>query len=169
MTIPIFLPPQTYFLVLSRWWERPPAVTLTADRADYYAIQVEPGDSVRVALDGHAASGSNELYVTFEAIPTRLDYDHRSTSGGQDQESAPEEYGEVGVDRRIRGQPRLAPPLVLTDVKLWIDGETIHQDVGGSVLGDPDVPHPVAWWPATTHSEDGCQCSCVRIGIALWR
>ncbi len=56
-----------------------------ADRADYYAITVSPGDSLRLSLDSHAAAGVNELYVAFNAIPTRQTFDHRATGVGPDQ------------------------------------------------------------------------------------
>ncbi len=56
------------------------------DRADYYAVEVETGDSVVITLDGHASGGANELYVSFEAVPTRLHYDHKVALGGQDLE-----------------------------------------------------------------------------------
>ncbi|MFO0957423.1 MAG: RHS repeat-associated core domain-containing protein [Isosphaeraceae bacterium] len=55
--------------------------TLTpADRADYFAIHVNGGDNLGLVLDGLAASGVNELYASFEAIPTRLSYDYRSVT-----------------------------------------------------------------------------------------
>ena len=50
----------------------------SADPADYYAIHVNGGDNLGLVLDGLAASGVNELYASFEAIPTRLSYDFRS-------------------------------------------------------------------------------------------
>jgi hypothetical protein len=50
----------------------------SADPADYYAIHVNGGANLGLVLDGLAASGVNELYASFEAIPTRLDYDFRS-------------------------------------------------------------------------------------------
>ena len=56
----------------------PVSGTLTEnDRADYYAIHVSGGEAAGIVLDGHAATGTNELYVSFEAIPTRQDFDYR--------------------------------------------------------------------------------------------
>lgn len=49
--------------------------TLTpADRAEYFAIHVPDGETLGLVLDGQAATGSNELYVGFESIPTRSTY-----------------------------------------------------------------------------------------------
>ncbi|MHC4404022.1 MAG: RHS repeat-associated core domain-containing protein [Planctomycetota bacterium] len=58
------------------------------DRSDYRAIHVDAGESLIVTLDGHAATGANELYVGFETIPTRLSYDCKVATGGQDSELA---------------------------------------------------------------------------------
>ena len=53
----------------------------SADPADYYAVHVDGGDNLGLVLDGLAASGVNELYASFDSIPTRLSYDGRSVTG----------------------------------------------------------------------------------------
>ena len=54
----------------------------TSDSADIYAIQTPPGEGLDVVLD--ADGGHNELYVGYDRIPTRQDYDLRLISEGPD-------------------------------------------------------------------------------------
>ena len=49
-----------------------------SDNVDLYALHVNGGDNVGLGLDGLTTSAVNELYASFEAIPTRLSYDFRS-------------------------------------------------------------------------------------------
>jgi RHS repeat-associated protein len=61
------------------------AGTLTADHpADYYAIRVNGGDNLSLVLKGQADAAVNELYASFEAIPSRLSYDARSVKSDRD-------------------------------------------------------------------------------------
>jgi hypothetical protein len=61
--------------------------TLTSsDPADYYALNVPGGDSVGLVLNGHLATGVNELYASFESIPTRLQYDYGAVKGEEQTE-----------------------------------------------------------------------------------
>lgn len=57
-----------------------------ADQADFYAIRVAPGDSVKLALDATVAGAVTELYVSLESVPTRLNYDFRAAGGSADQD-----------------------------------------------------------------------------------
>ena len=56
------------------------------DPMDYFAVHVAPGSSIRVTLDGLAEDGSNELYISFEAMPSRQEYYYRAASYDPDQE-----------------------------------------------------------------------------------
>jgi hypothetical protein len=56
----------------------------TNDPSDYYAVHVNGGDSLGLALAGHADTAVDELYASFEAIPTRLSYDFRSVKSDRD-------------------------------------------------------------------------------------
>jgi YD repeat-containing protein len=56
-----------------------------SDPADYFAVHVNGGDSLAVFLNGQGLTGGNELYASFEAIPTRLNYDNRAAGGSQNQ------------------------------------------------------------------------------------
>jgi hypothetical protein len=59
--------------------------TLTADDpSNYFAVQVNGGASLGLVLTGHADTAVNELYASFEQIPTRLSYDYRSVKWDQD-------------------------------------------------------------------------------------
>src|SRR5262249_53641517 len=49
-----------------------------ADRADYYAVHLDGGESLALNLAGHATTGSNELYASLGSIPTRTSYDFRA-------------------------------------------------------------------------------------------
>ncbi|MCL5744652.1 MAG: hypothetical protein M1541_12120, partial [Acidobacteria bacterium] len=61
--------------------------TLTpGNRAQYYAITLAPGESLRLNLTGTAASGANELHVSLGAIPTRQQADFSAKGGGQNQQ-----------------------------------------------------------------------------------
>ncbi|MEX2137833.1 MAG: DUF6531 domain-containing protein, partial [Pirellulales bacterium] len=52
---------------------------LTADDpADYYAVFVPGGEHLGLVLDGQAVSGVNELFISFESIPTRQVSDYRA-------------------------------------------------------------------------------------------
>ena len=64
------------------------------DRADYYAIQLSGGESVGLVLDGLAASGANELFVSFGAIPTRTSFDFRAV---KDERFQPRAIGPIRV------------------------------------------------------------------------
>ena len=50
-----------------------------ADPADYYALEAEAGRSFRILLDGLPAGADGQFFVTYEAMPTRLSYDYRSS------------------------------------------------------------------------------------------
>jgi RHS repeat-associated protein/uncharacterized repeat protein (TIGR01451 family) len=61
--------------------------TLTsAQRGRYYAVTLPPGQSLRLTLNGLAASGQNELYASLGAMPTRTVADFRATASGQTQQ-----------------------------------------------------------------------------------
>ncbi len=51
---------------------------IPGDRADYFAVHVNGGDSIALTLTGHASSGANELYVSLGSVPTRTNYDFRA-------------------------------------------------------------------------------------------
>ena len=54
--------------------------TLTdADRSDYYAVSTEAGRNFAIVVNGMVHGASAEVFVSFETVPTRLDYDYRST------------------------------------------------------------------------------------------
>lgn len=57
-----------------------------ANHAHYYTVSLASGESLRLTLDGLAATGANELYVSMGGIPTRIRSDQRSVVGGQDQQ-----------------------------------------------------------------------------------
>ena len=58
--------------------------TLTLDnRYQYFAINIPTGESLRLALNGGA--GVNHLFVSYAAIPTRLNADTSGTSAGSNQ------------------------------------------------------------------------------------
>jgi YD repeat-containing protein len=60
----------------------PVSGTLTnMDQSDYYGVYVESGKNLAVALDRLDANGVTDFFVSYETIPTRLDYDHHSTAG----------------------------------------------------------------------------------------
>jgi hypothetical protein len=59
--------------------------TLTAaDRADYYAVRVGSWDNLVLQLDAQAAGGVNEVYVSYQTVPTRMQYDHKFAPGISD-------------------------------------------------------------------------------------
>jgi RHS repeat-associated protein len=70
----------------------------SSDNVDYFAIQIKAGDNLSLVLNGLAASGVNELYASFDAIPTRLAYDFRSVKD------------ETFVDRQDQTMVFTAPP-----------------------------------------------------------
>ncbi len=77
----------------------PASGTLTpTDRADYYAVHVTGGQSVGIVLDGHATTGTNLLYVSFESIPSRQAYDYGALAS------------EKEVDHQDRQLAFTAPP-----------------------------------------------------------
>ncbi|MFO7907411.1 MAG: RHS repeat-associated core domain-containing protein, partial [Pirellulaceae bacterium] len=55
-----------------------------ADRFEYYTINLDPGENLRLTLDGQAASGSNRLYYGQGEVPTRQSYHGRASSGTPD-------------------------------------------------------------------------------------
>ena len=59
--------------------------TLSAqDRFDYYAVDLEPAENIRLNLDGQAASGINVLYASRAAIPTPPQHEYGAASDGPD-------------------------------------------------------------------------------------
>jgi len=54
-------------------------VLSAADTTDYYALEAESGRSYQILLDGLPAGAKGQFFVSYEAMPTRLDYDHRSS------------------------------------------------------------------------------------------
>ncbi len=59
----------------------------STSKSKYYELDVPKGTTVTLRLDSKAASGGTEIYVRKNAIPSRSDFDYRSTSTFQpDQE-----------------------------------------------------------------------------------
>ncbi|UCE50623.1 MAG: cadherin domain-containing protein, partial [Phycisphaerales bacterium] len=62
---------------------------LTAeDSSDYYAISAESGPNLSLILDTGGATGVLECFVSYEKVPTRLAYDHRSAANFQGKQQA---------------------------------------------------------------------------------
>ena len=58
-----------------------------ADRHDYYAIDVSAGEHIFLTLDDADDVGYNEVYVRYDEIPTRSEYDYRhGTNFASDQQ-----------------------------------------------------------------------------------
>ena len=56
----------------------PSAGTLSPDdRADYYQVEVDPQANLNLVLDSLSVTGANEIYIAYERIPTRYDYEYR--------------------------------------------------------------------------------------------
>ncbi len=51
-----------------------------AERARYYQVTVIEGEALHVRLDDLDDAGANELYASFEAVPTRSRFDYRYTT-----------------------------------------------------------------------------------------
>ena len=142
-------------------------VLSAADTADYYQIKVEPGNSVRLRLNGEAGSGHTELYVRFEAVPTRLNYDFRSVASGLEQqllftghlaggtyyvlaygdqvsETIPYQISAESANVAIQGispnRHAIAPSATITITGAAFDSETnVEFDVGGRLFLPADV------------------------------
>ncbi|HEX8203832.1 MAG TPA: DUF6531 domain-containing protein, partial [Isosphaeraceae bacterium] len=56
-----------------------------ADRADYFQVHLDAGQSLHLRLDGQTPGQPLELYVRYAALPTRLAYDQRSNTTGATQ------------------------------------------------------------------------------------
>jgi RHS repeat-associated protein len=54
------------------------------DRFDYYAVQLGARTNLQLTLDSLATTGANEIYIAFERIPTRQNYDYRLVPGTPD-------------------------------------------------------------------------------------
>jgi len=65
----------------------PASSTLTeTDFADYYKVDIGEGEYLELILDDLAVIAKAEVFVSYEAIPTRLKNDHRSAVGIQDRQ-----------------------------------------------------------------------------------
>jgi hypothetical protein len=54
-------------------------VLTEADRSDYYGIDLGEGEYLGIILSGLVPNTNGEVFVSYEAIPTRMKYDQRST------------------------------------------------------------------------------------------
>ena len=59
-------------------------LTMT-DRADYFAVNLDGGESLRLDLSSSPGGAVNSLYVSYAAIPTQQSFDHRSSVPGTSQ------------------------------------------------------------------------------------
>jgi len=58
------------------------------DPADFYAISLAAGETLKLRMDANPTTTRTELYVSYAAIPTRLRYDERAATPGQVKEVA---------------------------------------------------------------------------------
>ena len=49
------------------------------DMVDYYAVDVNAGENLMIVLDGLPADTEADLYVSYQTIPTQLDYDFHTS------------------------------------------------------------------------------------------
>lgn len=69
----------------------------SAGQSKYYQVTVQPGQSLNVALDSAAASGTTELYARRGSLPSRSEFDYRSSNSLQRDPSLVVPSTEAGV------------------------------------------------------------------------
>ena len=94
----------------------------TADPGDYFSVQVSDGQNLGLVLSGLSASGSNELYVSIGAIPTRASFDFAARND------------ETQSDNRNQRLALTAPA----------GGGTFYVLVYGAVIDPSDNPYSLA-------------------------
>jgi RHS repeat-associated protein len=101
----------------------------------YYQFTVAPGQSLLLALDSAAASGSTELYLRRGQLPTNWEYDLTSRSPGEEDQKLFVPVTQAGtyyVLVRSRSGTAATSPFTATASLLGLSVERVSTNVGGN-------------------------------------